>query len=159
MSPARQATQQVTGSVYGGGRVTGPSNLAAQLISGTPEFRYEFGAQKMPQQPVAPAQPAPQAVAPAPVEAPAQRVTGEGREQGTPITGDDWAVSRQMTGTEGVWAQGRNPTMRGNPRGSEVGAHVNKALERPEMSTAQITGSSGNYDDGVMITVSGGARG
>lgn len=44
VSPARQAQHtrsRITGSAFGGGgRVTGPVNMAAGLVSGTPEFRY-----------------------------------------------------------------------------------------------------------------------
>lgn len=154
VSPARAAQQnQITGSAYGGDRVTGPNNMAPELVSGTPEFRHE---QVVPNPAQVMMQPAP-----APVAEPAQqqRITGDGREGGFAISGDNWGRSQQMTGTEGRWAQGRNPTLRGEPRGSVVNAHVNKQLERPEAPVAKVTGSSGNCDEGVLVTVSGGARG
>lgn len=89
-----------------------------------------------------------------------QRVTGEGREDGINITGDNWQRSRQMTGTEGPWAQGRNPTLRGEPRTmASGGAYGNKGMERPQVPSAPVTGSSGNTNEGAIITVSGGARG
>lgn len=155
VSPARAAQQnQVTGSAYGGDRVTGPNNMAPQLVSGTPEFRYDHPAGHPAQVMM---QPAPaQAAAPA---APQQRITGDGREGGFAISGDNWGRSQAMTGTEGQWAQGRNPTLRGQPRGAVVNAHVNKQIERPEAPVAMVTGSSGNCDEGVLVTVSGGARG
>ncbi|MCB1756130.1 MAG: carboxysome shell protein [Gammaproteobacteria bacterium] len=151
VSPARAAQQQVTGSAFGGDRVTGPNNMASELVSGTPEFRYSPAA--------ALTVPAAQMMPPAPEPAQPQRITGDGRDDGVSITGDNWNRSQQMTGTEGRWAQGRNPTLRGMSRGAVTNAHVNKQLERPQASTAMVTGSSGGYDDGALITVSGGARG
>lgn len=141
VSPAREARGRITGNVWGaGGRITGPVNLATGLISGTPEFRYRDGDS---------AAPAPQA----------QRITGEGREDGIRITGDDWARSGSVTGTEGHWAQGRNLTLRGAARGMAAGAWGNKERERPDVPLARITGSSGNASKGSLITYSGGARG
>ena len=93
------------------------------------------------------------------MEAPAERITGEGREAGTRITGDDWARSGRVTGTEGRWAQTRNPTLRGTQRNMGGGAWSNKDIERPEVPLAKVTGSSGNAGKGAVITVSGGARG
>lgn len=145
--PAREASSRITGNAWGtGGRITGPVNLAAGLISGTPEFRYRDDA--------------PVAAAPAPaIEPQGERITGEGREDGIRITGDDWARSERVTGTEGRWAQGRNPTLRGAGRGMAVGARANKELERTEVPPASITGSSGNASKGSLVTYSGGARG
>jgi hypothetical protein len=123
--------------------------MAAGLVSGTPEFRYrdETGTLRMPT-------PAAQVEA-----AQALRITGEGREDGERITGDDWARSGRVTGTEGRWAQGRNPTLRGEARAMAAGAWGNKDRERPEAPPpARVTGSSGNAGKGAMITVSGGAR-
>lgn len=141
LSPARQAHQRVTGTRYGGAeRITGPGDRAGGLVSGTPEFRYRDDV---------PAQP---------VEV-SKRVTGEGREQGARITGDDWARGGRITGTEGMWAQGRNPTHRGENRAMFAGARANKEIERPEIQSAKVTGSSGNTGKGALITVSGGARG
>ncbi|TCJ12294.1 carboxysome shell protein [Parasulfuritortus cantonensis] len=153
-SPAREMTGRITGTGYGGsGRITGPVNMAGGLVSGTPEFRYNDGYRPMG---------APMAMrTPAPVEpeSMAERITGEGREAGPRITGDDWARSGNVTGTEGRWAQSRNPTLRGMQRGMGVGARANKEIERPEVPIAKVTGSSGNAGKGAVITVSGGARG
>ena len=156
-SPARESFGRITGTGYGGaGRITGPVNMASGLVSGTPEFRYRdegyndsrigFGAFPAP------------AAAPVP-EAPARGITGEGRDQGARITGDDWARSGRVTGTEGRWAQGRNVTLRGEGRGMGASAWANKAIEKPEVPLAKVTGSSGNAGKGAVITVSGGARG
>ncbi len=141
MSPARQAQGRVTGTRYGSAeRITGPGDRAGGLVSGTPEFRYRDEA------------------SPEPVQIP-KRVTGEGREQGARITGDDWARGGRITGTEGMWSQGRNPTLRGENRRMASGARANMEIERPEIQSAKVTGSSGNTGKGAVITVSGGARG
>jgi hypothetical protein len=168
VSPARAA--QITGNSYGGGRVTGPGDSAINRVSGTPEFRYPQTRQM--------AAPAPAPIMAAPVEqtvfAPAeqvqpqaeqpvmqaQRITGEGREDGTAVTGDNWGRTPVMTGTEGHVAQGRNPSLRvGEMQQPVNNAYYNKALERPDMPAAKVTGSSGNTGEGAVITVSGGARG
>ncbi len=152
-APAREARGRITGTGYGGsGRITGPVNMASGLVSGTPEFRYRdedvhFGGQR---------QSLPDPVASA---APVERITGEGREAGRRITGNDWGRSDRVTGTEGRWAQGRNPTQRGAARGMAVGAWANKGMEKPEAPVAKVTGSRGNAGKGALITVSGGARG
>ena len=89
-----------------------------------------------------------------------QRITGEGREDGISVTGDNWGRVPGMTGTEGHVAQGRNPSFRvGEMQQPVNNAHYNKALERPDAPVAKVTGSSGNTDDGAVVTVSGGARG
>jgi len=152
-APAKEMRGRITGTGYGGaGRITGSVNMASGLVSGTPEFRYrdegvQFGGMR---------QAMPEAAAPA---APGERITGEGREAGRRITGDDWGRSERVTGTEGRWAQGRNPTLRGGGRGMGTGARANKAIEKPEVPLARVTGSSGNAGKGAVITVSGGARG
>jgi len=209
VSPARAA--QVTGShssYHGGGRVTGPGDLATNRVSGTPEFRYPdtrqmvaptpapvmtapapmpaparqvifapaeqpaaVAQQQMPQANVA-QQPMPQHIAqphiaqPQPVipmeQAPmhSQRITGEGREGGFTVSGDNWGRAPGMTGTEGHVAQGRNPTLRvGEMQQPVNNAYHNKGMERPEVPAARVTGSSGNSSEGAVITVSGGARG
>ncbi|MCW8875262.1 MAG: CsoS2 family carboxysome shell protein [Gammaproteobacteria bacterium] len=152
VSPAREARSRITGNSCGGtgGRITGPVNLATGLVSGTPEFRYREDAAAAPT-------PAP-ASAPAPI-AVESRVTGEGNDSGTRITGDDWGRSDRVTGTEGHWAQRRNLTQRGEARGAGASAWANKERERPEVPEANITGSSGNSPKGSLVTYSGGARG
>ncbi|MHB8247390.1 MAG: CsoS2 family carboxysome shell protein [Acidithiobacillus sp.] len=151
MTPARSAQgsqlSRVTGTAYGAaGRITGPVNLAAGLVSGTPEFRYRdeaYGA-------------APAAAAP---EVPRSRLTGDGREGGFAITGAAWRRNESITGTEGTSTR-RNPTLRGgDQRGAVIGASQWKDHERPELPISRITGSSGNDAKGSAITYSGGARG
>lgn len=173
VSPARAA--QITGNNYGGNRVTGPGDLALDRVSGTPEFRYP-----QTRQVTAPVAPAHIMAAPPsqPVFAPAeqvqqlqqqvndvavtrmQKVTGEGREGGFNVSGDNWGRTPGMTGTEGHVSQGRNPTFRmGDAQQPVNSAYHNKELDLPDAPDAKVTGSSGNTHEGAVITVSGGARG
>lgn len=145
-TPARSAQERplsrVTGTAYGAvGRITGPVNLAAGLVSGTPEFRYREEAHGA-----------------APVEAPRSRLTGDGREGGFAITGAAWRRNESITGTEGTSTR-RNPTLRGDQRGTVLGASQMKDRERPALPISRVTGSSGNDAKGSSITYSGGARG
>lgn len=152
-TPARSAQDsslsRVTGTAYGAiGRITGPINMAAGLVSGTPEFRY--------QENIAPVVMI-QAQAPA-VEEIRSRLTGDGREGGFAITGAAWRRNESVTGTEGNSTR-RNPTLRGDQRGVVIGASQMKDRDRPELPMSKITGSSGNDAKGSAITYSGGARG
>ncbi|MCS6787080.1 MAG: CsoS2 family carboxysome shell protein [Thiobacillaceae bacterium] len=149
-SPAREAWErrmqagEVTGTAYGGERITGPVNKAQGLITGTPEFRH-LGARG-------------QAAAEQERIAAALRVTGEGH-QGPRITGDAWHPQSRVTGTEGSFAQTRNPSLRGEPRGAGVSAQAWRDIERPPVPESRITGSAGNTSKGAIVTYSGGARG
>lgn len=157
-TPARSAQDsslhRITGTAYGAiGRITGPVNLAAGLVSGTPEFRYRDEA----------ASTAPGVMAQAQaVEEGRNRLTGDGREGGFAITGAAWRRNESVTGTEGTSTR-RNPTLRGDQRGDQRGAAIGasqlKDRERPELPVSKITGSSGNDTKGSAITYSGGARG
>jgi len=152
-SPARQAMErrdrQVTGTAYGSASgITGPSNKADGLVSGTEEFRYS------------PQREAVVAVA-ADEEGPkagAERVTVNGSSNGVTITGDDWGRGSGVTGTEGLSTR-RNATLKGQPRGEGRSAYANRELERKEVPPSRITGSSGNGGAGSLVTLSGGARG
>ncbi len=172
VSPARAA--QITGNNYGGSRVTGPGDLAMNRVSGTPEFRYPQTRQMAAPAPASiMVAPAPQAVFATaeqvqPVQAQttetvamhSQRITGEGREGGFAVSGDNWGRAPGITGTEGHVSQGRNPSLRvGEMQQPVNNAYHNKEMERPDVPAARVTGSSGNSDDGAVITVSGGARG
>lgn len=150
-TPARSAQDsslnRVTGTAYGAiGRITGPINMAAGLVSGTPEFRYQEDTAPvvMMQTPV--------------VEEIRSRLTGDGREGGFAITGAAWRRNESVTGTEGNSSR-RNPTIRGDQRGVLIGASQLKDRDRPELPMSKITGSSGNDARGSAITYSGGARG
>ena len=129
--------------------VTGPVNLGAGLVSGTPEFRH---------QDIATAAMAPARAAEPQVESARNRVSGDGREGGRAITGAAWRRNEHVTGTEGNSTQ-RNPTIRGAQRSAMPGAAQMKERERAELPIGKITGSSGSDANGSSITYSGGARG
>ena len=151
LSPARTAQEsqlnRVTGTAYGAqGRITGPVNLAAGLVSGTPEFRYKEDSAVVVEKPAS--------------AAPTNRITGEGREAGFAITGAAWQRGGSITGTEGSSATRRNPTQRGDQRSMAMQtAAMKKEREHPQVAPSKITGSSGNTATGSTITYSGGARG
>ncbi len=157
MSPARTAQEsqlsRITGTAYGAqGRITGPVNLAAGLVSGTPEFRYRDD------------QDAGYVAAPPVAQTPAvvssNRVTGEGREGGFSITGAAWKRGGTTTGTEGTSATRRNPTLRGDQRSMAMQQiTAMKEREHLQVPPSKVTGSSGNTATGSTITYSGGARG
>lgn len=156
-TPAREAQDRsgsaVTGGDYGSQRITGPANKAGGLITGTPDFRH--------QRAMAPT--TPPATNMADVTA-AQRLTGEGSQSGTRVTGDAWQEQRHVTGTEGASALARNPSLRGQPRAGVGmmmgvgGAQQFREIERPPVPESRITGSSGSTSKGAMVTGSGGAR-
>ncbi|WP_079418008.1 CsoS2 family carboxysome shell protein [Thiomonas intermedia] len=148
-SLGRERGMDVTGNGLGTDRLTGSINKAEGLITGTPEFRKQdmqrFQSQQQDQQET--------------VQRAAQRLTGEGSQQGTRISGDVWLEQSRVTGTEGASSLARNPSMRGQPRGMGSNAATFREVERPEIPSSRVTGSSGNTERGAAVTVSGGARG
>lgn len=154
--PSRQALERstehmVTGSAFSSQRITGPINKGGGLITGTPEFRH-MSPQTAPLAP-APAQ-TPEAAASA-----AARLTGEGSQSGIRVSGDAWQGRGRVTGTEGTSSLARNPSQRGQPRGTGMSAmRFRDEVERVEVPPSPITGSAGNTLRGASITVSGGAR-
>ncbi len=152
-SPAHAAKSRVTGTAYGneGHRITGPINKADGRVSGTPEFRHQAVSVK----PV-------DVLAEPPVAQTEQRerITGEGRQAGRAITGDDWQRSGRITGTEGLSAQARNLTLKGDARNAwSMNAMQQRDVDRPEAPVTRITGSAGATLKGPVVTLSGGARG
>jgi hypothetical protein len=145
---ARDTTQRITGSAYGGtDRITGSLARATGKISGTPEFRYRDDIE------------APVEVAVDTKERSPERITGEGRERN--VTGDAWDRGDRITGTEGLSAARRNPTWRGEPRlnGATKNAREFRKAEQPEAQPSRVTGCSGSSMAGAAVTMSGGARG
>lgn len=162
MSPARTAQEsqlsRITGTAYSTqGRITGPVNLAAGLVSGTPEFRYREDDWEDSYA----AAPMVKAVVKDPVPAivPPNRITGEGREAGFAITGAAWQRGGNTTGTEGTSSVRRNPTQRGDQRSMAMQIPAIKSREHLQVPPSKVTGSSGNTATGSTITYSGGARG
>ncbi len=154
MSPARAAKQQrdnepVHSSVYARrSSITGAVNKAEGVISGTPEFRHGREQQLVTE--MATAQPE---------KNNPERITGEGSESGTSITGDDWSRGGAVTGTEGLFSSSRNQTQQGaSIQRNNIGAHALKDRERPEAAISKVTGSSGGSCDTGLVTLSGGAR-
>ncbi|MBK1723050.1 CsoS2 family carboxysome shell protein [Thiocystis violacea] len=174
-TPARSAQgrtdeRRVTGTAYDEtrSRITGPFNMAGGVVTGTNDFRlrrsggadpHPGGASPMAMalamEPAVPAMTAPEQ----PAEEPRPRITGEGMDGGTRITGDDWGRNERVTGTEGTSAFGRNPTRRGTPMEAFAGARAYRDAQARKAPELQITGSSGSTDRGALVTLSGGARG
>ena len=158
-SPARSAqvgrepAGAVTGTSYEqGSRITGPFDLAGDMVTGTEQFRFDRrGGSQIARGPIE---------VPVSVDEdarPTSRVTGEGISAGLKITGDDWDRGDRVTGTEGVSARRRNPTRPGS-KASMPSLQQKRNEERPD-PVSRVTGSSGNTTAGSLITVSGGARG
>ena len=138
----------VTGSQYESGHITGPFGMAGGKVTGTEEARFGGGSQTYMPEPAAPA---------AMVEGRVKsRITGEGQDAGQKITGDDWERGNHVTGTEGTSATRRNPTRRGPMASMAVESKRNEEVALP---VSKVTGSSGNTEQGSLITYSGGARG
>jgi hypothetical protein len=140
----------VTGSRYEQGHITGPFGMATGKVTGTEEARFDNKGAAMPAAPML-------ATAETVEGRVKSRITGEGQDVGLKITGDDWERNESVTGTEGMSATRRNPTMRGGPTTSM--AVANKRNEELPVPVSKVTGSSGNTEKGSLITYSGGARG
>ncbi len=88
------------------------------------------------------------------------RVTGEGKSEGFPITGDAWRPNPRVTGTEGYIAAERNPTERAGKPFAFAGARVFKDKARHEPSKILVTGMVGQSPKAsARVTLSGGAQG
>jgi hypothetical protein len=120
-------------------------NKAGGLITGTPEFRHRDATTQQAEQETA--------------IAAARRLTGEGSQVGSRVTGDAWHEQSRVTGTEGASSLARNMSMRGSPRGAGANAQVFREVARPDVPESRITGSAGNTGKGAVVTLSGGARG
>jgi len=149
-SLGRERDQTVTGNGLGTDRLTGSINKAEGLITGTPEFR---------KQDVQRLQSLHQEQKDAVQQRAAQRLSGEGSQQGIKVSGDVWLEKSRVSGTEGASSLVRNPSLRGQPRGAGTNAVTFREVERPEIPSSRVTGSSGTTERGAPVTVSGGARG
>jgi len=158
-SPAKAAQSErevlsgVTGTSYEkGSKITGPFDMAPDKITGTEQFRFD-------RKRAEPLDHSPK-VNPDLDQEKARilsRITGEGQSSGLNITGDDWDRGDRVTGTEGASARRRNPSRMGR-RGAMPMPEVkrNDEIATPDFL---ITGSSGNTQQGQLVTFSGGARG
>jgi len=139
----------VTGSQYEHGAITGPFGMAAGKVTGTEQARFGRGADRPDDVPAAVEEHTDGRIK--------SRITGEGQDAGGKITGDDWERGDHVTGTEGASAIVRNQSRRGAPVGA-MGARASDPVEAPK-PVSRVTGSSGNTENGSLITFSGGARG
>ncbi|QCU89466.1 CsoS2 family carboxysome shell protein [Thiomicrorhabdus sediminis] len=92
----------------------------------------------------------------APMAAPVQEAPVE--QQASRITGDGWDRGSKVTGTEGPWAAQRNSSLRGTKGQAPMGASQYRPASMEEVPQSPITGSSGNTNVGAKVTLSGGAR-
>ena len=145
----RSGSQGVTGSHYEQGSITGPFGMATGKVTGTEEARFN-----KPVQPARVQLEKPQMIN----DRPLSRVTGEGQDAGNKITGDDWGRGKHVTGTEGMSATRRNPTLRGTTSTAMPVVKPGRKEDVP-LPVSRVTGGSGNTDRGSLITYSGGARG
>ncbi len=148
---AMMANGAITGTSYEKGHITGPFGMAGGKVTGTEEARFGGSNQPMPE-PV----PGTAGMVDGRVKS---RITGEGQDAGQKITGDDWDRGDHVTGTEGTSATRRNPTRRGSTALMASMAVDNKRNEEMPLPVSKVTGSSGNTEQGSLITYSGGARG
>lgn len=149
-SPARQAWErradmgEITGTAYNSERITGPGNKAGGLITGTPEFRHLDNKSFVIEQEEK--------------IAAANKLSGEGSQVGTRVTGDAWHAESRVTGTEGASSLVRNMSQRGESRGFGANAQQFREIERPIIPESRVTGSAGSAAKGAVVTGSGGAR-
>jgi hypothetical protein len=87
------------------------------------------------------------------------RLTGEGRSQGTRVTGWSWSEQSNVTGTEGPTAAERNPTERSGKPKAFSGARQFKTLAKHEDPKQLVTGLLGwSGKTAAKVTLSGGAQ-
>ena len=144
----------VTGKQNAQSHITGPFGMATGKVTGTEDARFGKGnvnAIEMRPAPVAQVDGRDKT-----------RISGEGQDTGLNITGDDWGRGNNVTGTEGMSATKRNPTIRASnsmDAMQEMAAIAQKRNEEIAVPNSKVTGGSGNTDKGSLITYSGGARG
>ncbi|MEA3405431.1 MAG: CsoS2 family carboxysome shell protein [Pseudomonadota bacterium] len=80
------------------------------------------------------------------------------QETGSRITGDGWDRGTKVTGTEGPWAAQRNASIRGAQVQAPMGASQFRPAAMEEVPQSPITGSAGNTQVGAKVTLSGGSR-
>ena len=152
-SPQRRAqlraraddTSAAAGSTAGGaGRsapITGSFAIGGDRVTGNAEFHFRSRS--------------------AETSAPAahSRLTGEGRADGSLVTGVSWTEQSNVTGTEGRTAAERNPSERSGKAQSFSGARAFKSLAKNEDSKQLVTGLLGwSGKTAAKVTLSGGAK-
>ncbi len=87
------------------------------------------------------------------------KLTGEGRTQGTPVSGASWSEQSNVTGTEGTTAANRNPSERAGKPLTFSGARRFKTLAKHEESKQLVTGLLGwSGKTAAKVTLTGGAQ-
>jgi hypothetical protein len=143
-SPQRAAHLRAAGTPEAGaaGRITGAFAQGQDKVTGNTEFLFR-----------------PRLSSVQEGKAARDRITGEGRP-GRGITGDAWGDRTNVTGVEGAFATGRNPSERsGGPR-PFAGARTFKSDEPREEPKQLVTGMFGfSSKASAKVTLSGGAQG
>jgi len=150
----------VTGTRYEQGRISGTFSRGEGKVTGTEQFRFgdSKGNGRSPTRRAKTDRVNTASASAVALDADkVSRVTGEGLDAGLKITGNDWNRGEHVTGTEGTSAMKRNPTRRGPI--SAMPSSAPKRNEEVERNDINVTGGSGNTDKGAPITLSGGARG
>ncbi len=138
-----QAQAEVEAPADAAQRITGSFAVSCRKITGNLEFN--FASRRGPDREAAPAH---------------ARLTGEGRSAGTRISGDAWAHQPNVTGTEGAFAAGRNPSEREGKPQSFAGAANWKSRALKEDHKQLVTGMFGwSSKSAAKVTLSGGAQG
>ena len=87
------------------------------------------------------------------------RLTGEGRAQGTRVTGWSWSEQPNVTGTEGAIAAERNPSERAGKAQAFSGVQRFKTLAKHAETRQLVTGLLGwSGKTAAKVTLSGGAQ-
>ena len=88
------------------------------------------------------------------------QITGEGRTEGSKITGGAWDQQSNITGTEDYIATERNPSERDGHPHAFAGASLFKGKGKHETPTQHVTGMVGwSSKKAARVTLSGGAQG
>lgn len=144
------ACSLVSGTHYQGddqtSMVCNTSNVAQPGESDFPQMMGSVMSTPIAAMPVSPA-PVAMQVEPVQEQSPASKITGDGWDRGT-----------KVTGTEGPWASQRNPSVRGAQGQAPMSASQYRPAAMEEVPQSPITGSSGNTHVGAKVTLSGGSR-
>jgi hypothetical protein len=121
-------------------RITGAFDAGGDKVTGNREFVFDArGVARNPQAPRSP-------------------ITGEGSSRNGSLTGDSWAHADNVTGTEGLFASGRNPSQRAGKPQAFAGARTFARTDH-ESGKQLVTGTFGFSGSGARVTLSGGAQG
>jgi len=144
------ACSLVSGTHYQGddqtSMICNTSNVAQPGESDFPQMMGSIMSAPVAAMPVSPA-PVAMQVEPVQEQTPASKITGDGWDRGT-----------KVTGTEGPWASQRNPSIRGAHSQAPMSASQYRPAAMEEVPQSPITGSAGNTHVGAKVTLSGGSR-